>query len=42
MATTELTLDALNPATGEVLASVPSMSAEEVDEAVESAQITAV
>jgi 1-pyrroline dehydrogenase len=38
MATTELTLDALNPATGEVLASVPSMSAEEVDEAVERAK----
>ena len=38
MATTEATLDALNPATGEVLASVPSMSAEEVDEAVERAK----
>ena len=38
MATTESTLDALNPATGEVLASVPSMSAEEVDEAVERAK----
>ncbi len=38
MATTEATLDALNPATGEVLASVPSMSAEEVDEVVERAK----
>jgi 1-pyrroline dehydrogenase len=32
--TTEATLDALNPATGEVIASVPNMSAEEVDEVV--------
>jgi len=38
MATTEATLDALNPATGEVLASVPSMSADEVDEVVERAK----
>jgi 1-pyrroline dehydrogenase len=38
MATTESTLDALNPATGEVLASVASMSADEVDEAVERAK----
>ena len=32
---TESTLDVLNPATGETIAQVPNMSAEEVDEAVE-------
>ena len=32
--TTDATLDALNPATGEVIASIPNMSAEEVDEVV--------
>jgi 1-pyrroline dehydrogenase len=35
---TESTLDVLNPATGETIARVPSMSAEEVDEAVERAR----
>ena len=32
------TIDVLNPATGEVIAQVPNMSAEEVDEAVERAK----
>jgi 1-pyrroline dehydrogenase len=36
--TTEATLDALNPATGEVIASIPNMSADEVDEVVERAK----
>jgi 1-pyrroline dehydrogenase len=36
--TTEGTLDVLNPATGEVIAQVPNMSADEVDEAVERAK----
>jgi 1-pyrroline dehydrogenase len=35
---TEDTLDVLNPATGETIAQVPNMSAEEVDEAVERAK----
>ncbi|MGZ4338896.1 MAG: aminobutyraldehyde dehydrogenase [Gaiellaceae bacterium] len=35
---TESTLDALNPATGEVIAQVPNMSADEVDETVERAK----
>jgi aminobutyraldehyde dehydrogenase len=35
---TETTLDVLNPATGETIAQVPNMSAEEVDEAVERAK----
>ena len=34
------TLDVLNPATGESIANVPNMSAEEVDEAVERAKAT--
>src|SRR3954463_2580359 len=37
-ATSESTLDVLNPATGEVIAQVPNMSADEVDEAVERAK----
>jgi 1-pyrroline dehydrogenase len=36
--TTDATLDALNPATGEVIASIPNMSADEVDEVVERAK----
>jgi 1-pyrroline dehydrogenase len=36
--TTETTLDVLNPATGETIAQVPNMSADEVDEAVERAK----
>jgi 1-pyrroline dehydrogenase len=36
--TTEGTLDVLNPATGEVIASIPNMSADEVDEVVERAR----
>jgi 1-pyrroline dehydrogenase len=35
---TESTLDVLNPATGETIAQVPNMSAEEVDEAVDRAK----
>src|SRR5881394_3587936 len=35
---TETTLDVLNPATGETIAQVPNMSADEVDEAVERAK----
>src|SRR5438105_1507296 len=35
---TESTLDVLNPATGETIAQVPNMSADEVDEAVERAK----
>jgi 1-pyrroline dehydrogenase len=35
---TDATLDALNPATGEVIASIPNMSASEVDEVVERAK----
>src|SRR5881394_638274 len=35
---TETTLDVLNPATGETIAQVPNMSADEVDEAVEAAK----
>ncbi|HST18109.1 MAG TPA: aminobutyraldehyde dehydrogenase [Gaiellaceae bacterium] len=40
MATTEATLDVLNPATGDRIASVPNMSADEVDAVVEKAKAT--
>ena len=37
---TESALDVINPATGETIAQVPNMSADEVDEAVERAKKT--